>query len=159
MFYCAFGEKVSKLHLIGVAFMFCGIACIGAAAATQEEQEVLDDGEEISSGRSSVLSGVLALVVGMGGPIVISTQHYIIRKFSRYYTGLDQAIDAAAPQNLIFCFFLIPLSTEMTIGWRDVFIGLAAEGLMETARVLLSFGVEKGLAGPAQALMSTHALW
>ena len=38
-------------------------------------------------------------------------------------------------------------------------IGAAAECLMETARVLLSFGIEKGLAGPAQALMSTHALW
>lgn len=160
VFYCAFGEKVSKLHLIGVAFMFCGIACIGAAAATQEEQEVLgDDGEISTGGRSSVMSGVLALVVGMGGPIVISTQHYIIRKFSRFYSGLDQAIDAAPPQNLIFCFFLIPLSGEFTIGWNDIFIGLAAEGLMEMARVLLSFGVEKGLAGPAQALMSTHALW
>ena len=34
VFYFVFGEKVSKLHLIGVAFMFCGIACIGAAAAT-----------------------------------------------------------------------------------------------------------------------------
>ena len=34
VFYCAFGEKVSKLHLIGVALMFCGIVCIGAAAAT-----------------------------------------------------------------------------------------------------------------------------
>ncbi len=47
----------------------------------------------------------------------------------------------------------------MTIEWSDLAVGLGAEGLMETARILLSFGVEKGLAGPAQALMSTHALW
>ena len=46
----------------------------------------------------------------------------------------------------------------MTITMNDLFIGAAAEILMETSRVLLSFGVEKGLAGPAQALMSTHAL-
>ena len=36
VFYFAFGEKVSKLHLIGVLFMFMGIGCIGAAAATKE---------------------------------------------------------------------------------------------------------------------------
>ena len=47
----------------------------------------------------------------------------------------------------------------MTITINDILVGAVAEGLMETSRVLLSFGVEKGLAGPAQALMSTHALW
>ena len=47
----------------------------------------------------------------------------------------------------------------MTIEWSDILVGLAAEALMENARILLSYGVEKGLAGPAQALMSTHALW
>ena len=46
---------------------------------------------------------------------------------------------------------------SITIG--DILIGAVAEGLMETARVLLSYGIEKGIAGPAQALMSTHALW
>ena len=40
VFYCAFNERVSKLHLIGVALMFCGIACIGAAAATQDEESL-----------------------------------------------------------------------------------------------------------------------
>ena len=46
----------------------------------------------------------------------------------------------------------------MTITFKDIMIGTAAEGLMEAGRVLLAFGIEKGLAGPAQALMSTHAL-
>ena len=102
-----------------------------------------------TGGRSATLNGVLALVVGMGGPIIISTQHYIIRKFSATYTGLDQAIDASPIQNLIFCFFLIPLSDKMEITFKDLLVGTASEALMETARILLSFGVEKGLAGPA----------
>lgn len=46
----------------------------------------------------------------------------------------------------------------MNITFTDLLIGAAAEGLMETSRILLSYGIEKGLAGPAQALMSTHAL-
>ena len=71
VFYCAFGEKISKLHLIGVGFMFCGIACIGAAAATQEDDEELDS-EVDTGGRSALLNGVLALVVGFGGPCIIS---------------------------------------------------------------------------------------
>ena len=112
-----------------------------------------------TGGRSATLNGVLALCVGMGGPIIISTQAYIIRKFSTHYSGIDQSIDAAPIQNLIFCFFLLPLKSEMTITVEDILVGAAAEGLMETARVLLAYGIEKGLAGPAQALMSTHALW
>lgn len=87
VFYCAFNEKVSKLHLIGVFFMFCGIACIGAAAATQDSDELGDDVE--TGGRSATTNGILALVVGFGGPIIISTQHYIIRRFSLHYSGLQ----------------------------------------------------------------------
>jgi len=158
VFYCAFKERVSKLHLIGVALMFCGIACIGAAAATREEEPKV--GVEVDDGgRSSTINGLLALVVGMGGPCLISFQHYIIRKFSRNYSGLEQAFDAAVLTNALFCLFLIKLSEEMTITWRDLGIGLAAEILMETSHILLSYGVSIGLAGPAQALMSTHAMW
>lgn len=32
-FYCYFGEKISKLHLIGVALLCLGIVCIGVSAA------------------------------------------------------------------------------------------------------------------------------
>lgn len=87
VFYCAFGEKVSKLHLIGVFFMFCGIACIGAAAATQDSDELEADLD--TGGRSATINGTLALVVGFGGPVIISSQHYIIRKFSVSYSGLQ----------------------------------------------------------------------
>ena len=46
----------------------------------------------------------------------------------------------------------------MTITWMDLFIGTVAEVFMEIGRILVSYSVEKGLAGPASALISTQAL-
>lgn len=58
----------------------------------------------------------------------------------------------------LFLFLLIPLSEEMVIGWTDVGIGCVAGVLICLGRIFISIGVSNGLAGPAQALMSTHAL-
>ena len=157
VFYCAFGEKVSKFHLIGVALMFCSVCCLGVSASLQDEADLDEDLD--TGGRSVAVNGLLAIVVGMGGPGIISFNHYIIRKFSGNYEGVDQALDAAAIQNPEFCLFLIPLSKVMDITANDLMVGAAAEVLMESARVGIAYGVHIGLAGPAQALMSTHALW
>lgn len=70
VFYFVFGEKVSKLHLIGVAFMFCGIACIGAAALSSDDSLVDEDID--TGGRSKTTNGILALTIGFGGPIILS---------------------------------------------------------------------------------------
>ena len=46
-FYYGFGEKLSKLHLIGVVFMVASVICIGAAAGSHggEESELeLEEG-------------------------------------------------------------------------------------------------------------------
>ena len=51
--------------------MFIGIVCIGAAAATQDEDDL--DADLDTGGRSTTTNGILALSVGMGGPIIIST--------------------------------------------------------------------------------------
>lgn len=80
VFYFAFGEKVSKLHLIGIIIMFLGLACIGAAAATKESEDIDEDID--TGGRSVFLNGILAIVVGLGGPITMALQHYIVRRFS-----------------------------------------------------------------------------
>ena len=47
----------------------------------------------------------------------------------------------------------------MTIEWKDLLIGGLAGTLIEASIVLISIGVVIGKAGPAQALMSTHAIW
>lgn len=87
VFYFAFGEKVSRLHIIGVVFMFLGVACIGAAAATAEDEDI---GADVDTGdRSAFFNGILAIMVGLGGPMTMACQHYIIRRFSIGYTGLN----------------------------------------------------------------------
>ena len=57
--------------------------------------------------------------------------------------------------------FLIPLSNnpDFTITWKDLGVGMAAGMLMCLGRVFVTIGVAVGLAGPAEALMSTHALY
>ena len=34
LFFCAFGESISKVNILGVIFMFAGVTCIGFAAAS-----------------------------------------------------------------------------------------------------------------------------
>lgn len=147
VFYCAFGERLSWFHLIGIGLMFCSIACIGAAAATAEEKEGVDEVD--TGGRSVVINGILALVVGFGGPSITTARHYFIRKYAKNYRGVDMSFDAAAPQHFIFCFFLPSLASKLDIQWSDIFTGLLAIMLMENGRITLAYGVEKGLAGPA----------
>ena len=57
--------------------------------------------------------------------------------------------------------FLIPLSgnADFTITMNDIWLGTAAGLLMCLGRIFVTIGVAVGLAGPAEALMSTHALY
>ena len=86
VFYFAFGEKVGKIHILGIALMIAGVICIGFAVAAggDEEEEVEEEAEEEidTGGRSKTLNGILAISVGLGGPISIAIQHYFIRKYS-----------------------------------------------------------------------------
>ena len=160
-FYFGFGEKISPLHLIGVVFMVASVICIGAAAGSHGGEIETEEELEAGGGRSKTLNGVFAILCGLGGPTVVSTQHFIIRKYKPQYDGIAQALDAAVPEFLILSFFLIPLSNnpDFTITWKDLGIGMAAGMLMCLGRIFVTIGVAVGLAGPAEALMSTHALY
>jgi len=160
-FYFGFGEKISYLHLIGVVFMVASVICIGAAAGSHGGETETDEELEAGGGRSQALNGFLAILCGLGGPTVVSTQHFLIRKYKPQYNGISQALDAAILEFLILTLFLIPLSSnqEFTITWNDLGIGMAAGMLMCLGRIFVTIGVAIGLAGPAEALMSTHALY
>ena len=67
-------------------------------------------------------------------------------------------IDASIFEFGLFCLFLIPLSQELTIGWREIGIGAAAGTLICLGRIFLAIAISNGLAAVVQALMSTHAL-
>ena len=160
-FYFGFGEKIGWLHMIGVVFMVASVICIGAAAGSHGGEVQTDEELEAGGGRSKTLNGVLAILCGLGGPTVVSTQHFLIRKFKPQYNGIEQALDAAVIEFFVLSMFLIPLSNnpDFNITWRDIGIGTAAGLLMCLGRIFVTIGVAVGLAGPAEALMSTHALY
>ena len=85
----------------------------------------------------------------------------MIRKYKPQYDGIAQALDAAILEFFILTMFLFPLSSsgDFTITWSDLGVGMAAGLLMCMGRVFVTIGVAIGLAGPAEALMSTHALY
>ena len=142
--------------------MVASVICIGAAAGSHSG-EVETDGElEEGGGRSKAVNGVLAIVFGLGGPTVVSTQHFLIRRFKPQYNGIEQAFDAAVLEFFILSMFLFPLffdGGDFTITWKDLAVGMAAGMLMCLGRIFVTIGVAIGLAGPAEALMSTHALY
>ena len=160
-FYFGFGEKIGWLHLIGVVFMVASVICIGAAAGSHGGEIETDEELEAGGGRSKTVNGVLAIVFGLGGPTVVSTQHFLIRKYKPQYDGIEQALDAAVIEFFVLSMFLIPLSgnPDFTITMNDIWLGTAAGLLMCLGRIFVTIGVAVGLAGPAEALMSTHALY
>jgi len=160
-FYFGFGEKISALHLIGVVFMVASVICIGAAAGSHGGEVETEEELAAGGGRSKTLNGVFAILCGLGGPAVVSTQHFLIRKYADQYNGVEQACDAAVLEFFILSMFLIPLSEDssFTITWEAMGIGMAAGLLMCLGRIFVTIGVATGLAGPAEALMSTHALY
>lgn len=109
-FYFGFNEKISALHLIGVVFMVASVICIGAAAGSHGGEVETEEELEAGGGRSKTLNGVFAILCGLGGPTVVSTQHFLIRKYNPQYHGINQALDAAVLEFFILSMFLIPLS-------------------------------------------------
>lgn len=160
-FYFGFGEKIGWLHLIGVVFMVASVICIGAAAGSHGGEIETEEELEAGGGRSKTVNGVLAILFGLGGPTVVSTQHFLIRKYKPQYDGIEQALDAAVIEFFVLSLFLIPLSgnADFTITMNDIWLGTAAGLLMCLGRIFVTIGVAVGLAGPAEALMSTHALY
>ena len=69
-------------------------------------------------------------------------------------------VDASMVEFALLAFFLIPLCQEegFTPGLEELAIGSIAGILICSGRICISIGVSEGLAGPAQSLMSTHAL-
>ena len=65
----------------------------------------------------------------------------------------------APVQNAIFCCFLPQLSQKLDITFEDIMVGGAAGTMMETARVLISYSIAVGLAGPVTAIVNTNVVY
>ena len=96
--------------------------------------------------------------LGVVSAIFMSTKHLFIRLYKSNYSGVDMGIDASLIEFFLISFLLIPLSNKFDYNWTDIIIGSIAGILICSGRICNTIGVSKGLAGPAQSLMSTHAL-
>ena len=83
-----------------MALLSGGIFCIGVSAAQQSEDDLDEDID--TGGRSPLANGILALLIGLGGPACISSCHFITRKYSGVYKGIDQGIDPAPVRAIIY---------------------------------------------------------
>ena len=65
----------------------------------------------------------------------------------------------APVQNAIFCCFLPLLIQKLDITPEDIMVGAAAGTMMETARVLISYSIAVGLAGPVNAIINSNQIY
>ena len=99
--------------------------------------------------------------MGMFAAVLMSVKHLATKYFKGGgYSPFDQALDASILEGFIMCFLLIPLITveQYTPTWIDFAWGSLAGTLIVLGRVFIAIAVSEGIAGPAQSLMSTHAL-
>jgi len=159
IFYLKFGEKISPLHFIGIFLMIACIICISVAATTDGEEDEDFDPDD-TFGLSSTVSGILAILCGLMSALLMSTKHLFIRLYKSNYSGVDQGIDTSMIEFGLYMLLFIPLlnNPEVNLTYTDMLIGGIAGCLVALGRILISVAVSIGLAGPAQSLMSTHAL-
>lgn len=161
-FYFKFGETISKLHFIGVFLMLACIVCLSIEAASKGPKNPENESaEQIAEEENTVIYAFSAILLGFVSACLMSTKHMFIRLYKSGYSGIDMGIDSAICEFFLLSFFFIPLyfRDDYDFQWIDLAIGAAAGVLISSGRILISVSIAIGLAGPAQALMSTHALW
>jgi len=167
IFYCLYKEKISKAQLVGIVFLLGCALCL-ALEASSKKDTVAEVDEEVggvevkdSNGLSQKVNAFFAIMFGFLAPVLMSTKHVFIRKFKNQlgYKGFNQAIDSNIVEFALFSLLLIPLSYRFEFTLKDLVIGGIAGTLASLGRVFIAIGVADGIAGPAQAMMSTHAIW
>ena len=162
-FYCVFGEKPLPLQYLGIVLIIVMIVCLDFAAYDQKDEEAdAAQSPAESNGYSRFANSTFALLLGALSPILISAKALLIRWYHKLgYRGFDLAIDANIIQYAIYSIFMLHLMKtdhDYSLSWFDVAEGTLAGTMMGLATVLIAVAIAVGIAGPAQALMSTHAL-
>jgi len=160
IFYFKFGEKISALHLVGIAFAIACVICISMAAASKGKDTTEEFDPDKAFGLDKEVGALLAVFCGVLAAILMSTKHFFIKLYKKTYSGVDLGVDATMFEFGICLFFLVPLIQEgnLDYGAWEYFIACTAGCLMALGRVFISIGVSQGLAAPANALMSTHSI-
>ena len=97
----------------------------------------------------------------------MTTRYFFIRKYKGAYTPFALGIDAAIIKNVILLSSTIMLTfyrddyeptKDFEWTWRTIIVGAISGTLMDSGSLLMGIAVAIGIAGPAQALMSTHSI-
>jgi hypothetical protein len=97
----------------------------------------------------------------MLAPLLMSSKHFIIRKFQKEYDPFSQTIDGFIIEYSFFTCLAVYLGFygAPDLSLRNLIIGTIAGLLFSLARINMSMAIALGIAGPAQALISTHSLY
>ena len=97
----------------------------------------------------------------------MTTRYFCIRKYKGAYTPFALGIDAAIIKNVILLSSTVmltfyrdnyELTKDFEWTWRTIIVGAISGTLMDSGSLLMGIAVAIGIAGPAQALMSTHLI-
>jgi drug/metabolite transporter (DMT)-like permease len=83
-------------------------------------------------------------------------KHFVIRYYKGSYNYFDQPFDSGVLEALTVC---IPIIWYREYSWEGMVYGGIAGCLMLLGRIFIAFGIAEGLAGPAQSIMATNAMW
>ena len=165
LFYCLFKEKVTVVQVIGIVIMILCIVCLSfetSQKGDEDPSETIGDEEyDYSEGPSKLMSCVYALILASFAPWTMSIKQVIIRWYMKDYPPLLLSLDSMVLENGVFCIATILLvkGEEFDYTWQVFGIGAAAGIMIGLGRILMAIAVAVGIAAPAQALMSTHALY
>jgi len=130
--------------------MILSVACISIKLESQEEDTEVDTNYIY-----------WALLTGMGGPVLMSTRHVVIKYFGGCYEAWAMCIDSFIIEYAMFIPITVLLlnSEEYEFAWMDFVIGTGAGVIICIGRIGISVAVQKGIASCSQSLMSTHGVW
>ena len=89
-------------------------------------------------------------------PIGFSLKHFVIRYYKGSYNYVDQPLDSGILECLTVC---IPIIWHREYTMEGMLYGGLAGFLMLLGRIYIAYGIAEGLAGPAQSIMATNAMW
>jgi len=86
------------------------IVCIGFESG--KEKKDLDIEEKDDVGIDGVLAGIIAILCGVGAAVMMSTRHFVIRKYAKGYITIDLALDFIIGALTLFCIPAIQLACQ-----------------------------------------------
>ena len=151
-FYLKFGETISYPKIFGMLVAVSSVIYLSIDSAKRSEIIEVDG----DSGTKQSVYAFYSLGIAFLVPIGFSIKHFMIRYYKGSYNYIDQPIDSGILECLTVC---IPLLWHDGYTINGMLYGGFAGVLMIIGRIFMGYSIAEGLAGPAQSIMSTNAIY